>query len=695
MQKALLGLFLLCFIPFSYAKARDFEELMGKGASCWKYVQTTEDFERIDFFRTLYEKQSSKLAKKPSSKQRTPKVFHFIWLGPDPFPKQSVDRIAKWVELHPDWSFKFWTDQDRVAPHSVMEKCFAREFSFHLLGNEYYHSINFGEKAKILAYEILHKEGGVYVDHDLLPYHPFDRLNEQFDFYCGLEKPAPSILSSSIIPGTHLIASRPRHPVIAETMKWLSTHWDQLELSYPGKGKIESSNRILHRTFWALSEGIDRGINLKGNSDVVLPTSYFNDCLKHDLSYAVHYHDAQWSNPPSRFEARIEKRFDEMIKKDDEAVLLTIILSAVSFLGCVCLLVYGRSIKKGMFCLLPILLSISLQGSEFSRLMGKETPHWNYLVNREDFQTLEKFEELYEKNKHLRFSEGSPYKIAKTVHFIWLGPRPFPPESVENVRTWVAHHPDWKFKFWTDRERLPPCKGMEVCLVDSFPFLFLRHCYDESDNWGEKSDVLRFEILYQEGGVYADHDANCLQKFDGLHQGFDFYCGLEAPHPPFAGRNITSGNGVIGARSFHPVVGRVIELIGKEWADLGEKYRGRDGYSRSQLVMERTYMKLSYALEERLEEDGNRDIVLPAAYFFAKKDIPSLYSKHFFADSWSDDSVHDVEFEKTTKKAMNKLQRRNKTILSIARVALVVNLSAFTLIFLYLVNQKKGRRRES
>ena len=342
---------------------------------------------------------------------------------------------------------------------------------------------------------------------------------------------------------------------------------------------------------------------------------------------------------------------------------------------------------------LAILLFFSslTAGEEFFQLMGKETSHWIHVTKANDILTLESFADLYEKNKNMRFTEEGPYKIPKVIHFIWLGPNPFPPESVENVRSWLAHHPDWKVKFWTDRERLPPCHDMEVCDANAFPFLFLRYCYEESKNMGEKSDILRFEILYQEGGIYVDHDANCLQKFDGLNRGYDFYCGLESPHPPFAGQNITTGNGVIGSRSFHPVIGRVIDLIGKEWDDLGWKYRGRDGYSRTQLVMERTYIRLTEGLIDRLGEEGNVDIVFPAAYFFAKKGIPPLYSRHFFANAWADENIHDVEFEKSTRRALVKLQNRNHTIRMIGRGALSINLMALTGIFFYLIRQKRKR----
>lgn len=340
--------------------------------------------------------------------------------------------------------------------------------------------------------------------------------------------------------------------------------------------------------------------------------------------------------------------------------------------------------KRLLWCFLLLATPLSAEITEFARLMGKATPHWGHVSQEKDLEALERFEKLYEKHKHFRFTEAGNFRIPKIIHFIWLGPRPFPPESVENVRTWIAQNPDWTVKFWSDRPRPLPCKSMKFCLVEEFPFLFLGHCFKDSKNWGEKSDVLRFEILYQQGGVYVDHDANCLQSFSGIHRGYDFYCGLEAPHPPFAKRNITCGNGVIGSKPYHPVVGKVIELIGKDWEELGKKFQGKDGYSRTQLVMERTYMMLTNALESTLGQEGNRDIVFPAAYFFAKKQIPSLYSKHFFGNAWAQEGHRDLVFEKSAKKAMGKLHRRNRAIRLFGLGAIALNCLGFALLFVFM-----------
>jgi hypothetical protein len=299
---------------------------------------------------------------------------------------------------------------------------------------------------------------------------------------------------------------------------------------------------------------------------------------------------------------------------------------------------------------------------DFIGMMGKSTSHWNYITDAKDLNTLERTEALYQKNKMAQYTQMGRFKIPTVLHFIWLGPRPFPPESVENVRTWIENNPGWTVKFWTDRDRELPCEGMEKVLVKDFSFFKLGHCFEESQNWGEKSDLLRYEILFQEGGIYVDHDANCLRPFDRLNRGYDFFCGLETPHEPFVGRNVTCGNGVVGSRPRHPTVAKVIHLIAERWGPLGEKYRGRDEYSKIEVVMQRTYIALTDAIAETIDAQGNVDIVFPAAYFFSKSGIPALYSQHFYASAWNDSKVRKTSEEHFKERALGKIRRKNRNI---------------------------------
>jgi hypothetical protein len=314
---------------------------------------------------------------------------------------------------------------------------------------------------------------------------------------------------------------------------------------------------------------------------------------------------------------------------------------------------------------------------DFEGLMGKSTSHWKHVAQARDIETLERAGLLYQKNKIAQYTEEGAFKIPAVIHFIWLGPRPFPPESVENVRTWIAKNPGWKVKFWTDRDRDPPCDEMEKILVKEFSFSKLGECFEQSRNWGEKSDLLRYEILFWEGGVYVDHDANCLRPFAGMHRGYDFFCGLETPHQPFAGRNVTCGNGVIGSRPGHPTVGRVIDLIAERWRSLGKKFRGNDEYSLVEVVMQRTYIALTDAIAETIDRDGNTDIVFPAAYFFSKSGMPSLYSQHFFESAWNDFKVRKTSTDRSDEQALGKIRRTNRNL-----TFLLIGLIAFNSVIL-------------
>ena len=184
----------------------------------------------------------------------------------------------------------------------------------------------------------------------------------------------------------------------------------------------------------------------------------------------------------------------------------------------------------------------------FEKLQGSETDSWYYIQTERDHQDLERYKELYNKNYHHQFNFNPGFKIPKTVHLIWLGPKPFPSECVENIRTWVAHHPDWVFNFWTDRKRFPPCNGMKVHLLGDFNFEFLKEQFEESENWEEKAAIWCYEILYQKGGLYIDHNVTCIRPFHALHTGYDFYTGLEMPHEEIDSLALTIGTAIFGAK---------------------------------------------------------------------------------------------------------------------------------------------------
>lgn len=223
--------------------------------------------------------------------------------------------------------------------------------------------------------------------------------------------------------------------------------------------------------------------------------------------------------------------------------------------------------------LLACLLLVGCQRSEpprktdndFESLMGKAYPAWQYVQTKEDFDNLAYFKNVYERN-HLLLAAAAPtLKIPKVIHYIWMGPKPFPRESVEFVRSWIGKHPDWRVKFWTDRERPLPHPSMELCYIKNFPFLKLGERFNQSDNFGEKSDVLRYEILYQEGGIYVDHDVKCVQSFEAFNHAYDLYCGMEMPYKTSLSSSMLPTNNIVASRAGHPILKECIDWLDQNW----------------------------------------------------------------------------------------------------------------------------------
>lgn len=316
----------------------DFQQLMGKRDEL-QFIETPEDRSRLEFFEKIFEKQNESIVQ--ASEEKIPRVFHFVWIGPDPLPKECKERLAAWISLHPEWKFKFWADVQQSAPFAQMEFC--QIFPFKRLRDAFNKATNFGEKSKILAYEILLQEGGVYIDPHLMPIKPLDEMASALDFFCGLERLGPAILSTSIVASPHLIGAKANHPILEEGTRWLRDHWDEVEKDYPGESKAILYSRIKHRTFWALSEGIEQGISQEGNVDMIYPVSFFNGTEATPHAYTVHVENDAWVKAPPHFEVKIQRKFQKMIDKDEKAILLTLVLALASFIGTIILFMMIRS----------------------------------------------------------------------------------------------------------------------------------------------------------------------------------------------------------------------------------------------------------------------------------------------------------------------------------------------------------------
>jgi len=94
---------------------------------------------------------------------------------------------------------------------------------------------------------------------------------------------------------------------------------------------------------------------------------------------------------------------------------------------------------------------------------------------------------------------------------IWVGPRPAP---VKWLNTWKEKHPDWNYYIFTD-EMLKNRTFHNQHLIDE---------YYRRGKFNGVADLVRYELLYEEGGFLPPADAICLHNTDELFDSPEHFC---------------------------------------------------------------------------------------------------------------------------------------------------------------------------
>jgi mannosyltransferase OCH1-like enzyme len=104
-----------------------------------------------------------------------PRIFHQIWLGPDPFPREYVGYQRSWTRRHPGWELRLWTEDD--LPGDLERK-------------EIYERLRRpAERSDLLRFELLARHGGVYLDADFECLRSLEPLLEGVTFFCAYNDP--------------------------------------------------------------------------------------------------------------------------------------------------------------------------------------------------------------------------------------------------------------------------------------------------------------------------------------------------------------------------------------------------------------------------------------------------------------------------------------------------------------------------
>jgi mannosyltransferase OCH1-like enzyme len=128
--------------------------------------------------------------------------------------------------------------------------------------------------------------------------------------------------------------------------------------------------------------------------------------------------------------------------------------------------------------------------------------------------------------------------IPRIIHRVWLGSEEMPDDYVRFGDSWREHHPGWEMRTWTDSE-LPPLTYPDA----------LERCR----NYGEASDVLRYEALLRIGGVYVDTDVECRRSIEPLIEDVSAFGAWQRPG--------VIGSAVVGSVPGHPAIAEVLRRV--------------------------------------------------------------------------------------------------------------------------------------
>jgi hypothetical protein len=154
-------------------------------------------------------------------------------------------------------------------------------------------------------------------------------------------------------------------------------------------------------------------------------------------------------------------------------------------------------------------------------------------------------------------------RIPEVIHQVWVG------DLNDAFCNWMdtfrvdflKENPSWRYKLWTI-ERFESQYGP----------LRNKRIFDLEPMMASKADILRYEILFHEGGVYLDADSIWIhgRNLNAVLEEASATGFFAVRHPgPSSGDVVVSSendfpllaNGVIGVTAQHPTIARVIEEI--------------------------------------------------------------------------------------------------------------------------------------
>ena len=92
--------------------------------------------------------------------------------------------------------------------------------------------------------------------------------------------------------------------------------------------------------------------------------------------------------------------------------------------------------------------------------------------------------------------------IPKTIHYCWFGQKEKPELAKKCIASWKTYCPDYTFMEWNEA----------TYDLSSAP-LFVKQAM-EAKKWAFATDYIRYQVVYEYGGIYLDTDVQVIKNLD-------------------------------------------------------------------------------------------------------------------------------------------------------------------------------------
>lgn len=178
--------------------------------------------------------------------------------------------------------------------------------------------------------------------------------------------------------------------------------------------------------------------------------------------------------------------------------------------------------------------------------------------------------------------------VPRTIGHIWIGPHPAPHDWMQS---WQDAHPDWPYQLY-DNDYLCGRTFRTQAQINE---------YFRRGKYAGVSDLMRYEILYENGGFLPEADSVCLYPVDALLTEARAYSVYEFP-----GGRTGMMSPFLAAEPGNRVIGRVIEELSRlrpeemnnPWTTTGNGFLRRFFHANRDLRAEVTVFPSHYFIPE-------------------------------------------------------------------------------------------------